>query len=216
LYRGFDATYRRHIEDAGFTVVKGHDFKFLKERLMLVRHVLKGQPDLSPGKRTEIIKALLSDGDLSHAQQVIAKSDKNKDSGKMYLISKLTSIVTWSWGSDDESLRKEMKKMASGISDSNFLLELAGIEDEELKAPIQEVVTLAHTQLSSSIDSTVKKLTHAALRMQEDECRKNLEHEIESEQRKELRGVFVDFIRDVNKANAGRRTSCVWRSCRGR
>ena len=204
LLHGFDAIYRCHIEDAKFNVLKGSDYKFLKERLMFVRYILKEHQELSPGKRTELVQALLSEDDLRHAQQVIAKSDKNKDSEKTSLFSKLTSILTWSCGpgTDEEFLRKEMRKVANVISDSKFLLEVAGIEDENLKTPIQEAVTLAHTQLSSSIDSTVKKLTHAVLRMQQEECNKMLQHEIEAEQRKELGSILVNFIRDVNKAPA--------------
>lgn len=189
-------------------MVKGSDFKFLKERLMFVCHVSKEHQELSPGKRTELIKALFYEDDLHHAQQVIAKSDKNKDPGKTSFASTFASILTWSSGpGTDESLRKEMKKIASGISDSKFLLEAAGIEDEDLKALTQEAVILAHIQLSSSIDSVMKKLTHAVLRMQQEECDKHIRHGIEAEQRKELANVLVNFIRDVNKGSAGGKTS---------
>jgi hypothetical protein len=121
----------------------------------------------------------------------------------------MPSILPWSSGSgtDEESIGKEMKKIANGISDSDFLLELAGIEDEDQKASIQEAVAIAHAQLSSLIDSTVKKLTHSVLRMQEEKCNKNLQHVVEAEQRKELGSALVNFIRDVNKASAGRKAS---------
>jgi hypothetical protein len=177
---------------------------------MFVRHILKDHQELSPGKRSELIQALLSEDNLCHAQQVIAKSDKCNDSGKTSLFLKLTSILTWSSGpgTDEESLQKEMKKIANGVSDSDFLLEVSGIEDKDLKAPTQEAVTLAHAQLSSSIDSTVKKLTHAVLRMQQAESDKRLQHnEVEVEQSKELGNVLVNFIRNVNKAFAGRKAS---------
>jgi hypothetical protein len=40
-----------------------------------------------------------------------------------------------------------------------------------------------------------------------DECKKLKQSEIETEERKELRGKSVDFIRDINKVSAGRGTS---------
>jgi hypothetical protein len=119
----------------------------------------------------------------------------------------LTSIFPWSKVTDEESLRKEMNKIANDISDSKFLLGLKGIEDEDLKDPIQEAVTLASTQLASSVDATVNKLTHTVLRMQQEECKRNILHEIETERRKVLDGALAKFIRDVNKNSVGRRTS---------
>jgi hypothetical protein len=137
LFRSFEAIYRRHIEHAKFTIVKGPDFKFLKERLIFVRLILKEHQELSLGARTGLIQALLSEDALRPAQQVIAKSDNNKDSGKTSWFPKLPFILTWLSrpSTDEESLRKQMKKIAHGISDSNFVLEVTGIEDEDLKAP---------------------------------------------------------------------------------
>ena len=206
LYRDFDTVYKRHVEDAKFDDVKGRDFKRLKRPLAFICHLLREQPDITLKKRTELINALLSEGDLRHAQQVI-NSDKNKESGKTSWFSTLTSILPWPKVTDEESLRKEMKKISSGISDSDFLLGLKGIEDEGLKVPIQDAVALANTQLSSSIDATVKKLTHAVLRMQQDECKRTLQHEVETEQRKVLGGALLSFIRDINKNSVGRRPS---------
>ena len=187
--------------------MKGREFKFLKKRLTFIYHLLREHRDIAPKKRTELINALLSEDDLRHAQQVINKSEKNKEPGKTSWFPTLSSILPWSKVTDEESLRKEMNKMANNVSDSNFLLELKGIEDEDLKVPIQDAVALANTQLTSLVDATVNKLTHAVLRMQQDECKKNIQHEIETEQRKALGGALVNFIRDINKHSVGRRTS---------
>ena len=68
-------------------------------------------------------------------------------------------------------------------------------------------VDLACCQLSSSIDTAVKKMTHEVLRMQQDECKRSLQHEIETEERKELGNIMANFIQAINKTSAGRRTS---------
>jgi hypothetical protein len=117
--------------------------------------------------------------------------------------------LPWPKVTDEESLRKEMRRIANGISDSDFLLELKGIEDEGLKVPIQEAVALVNTQLASLVDTTVNKLTHAVLRMQQDECKKSVKLEVEVEKRKVLGGALVNFIRDINKNSTGRQTSWV-------
>ena len=199
IYSEFNTIYNRHVEDAKFGVVKGSGFKFLKRRLTFICHLLGEYRDVTPKKRTELIDALLSEDDILHVQRVL-KSETNKGHGK-------TVSFSWPRITNEECLRKEMDKIANGFSDSNFLLELKGIDDEDLKVPIQEAVALANTQLASLGDATVDKLTHAVLRMQQDECKKNIQHEIETEQRKALGGALVNFIRDVNEHSVGRRTS---------
>ena len=207
LYRDFNSVYKRYVEEAKFDVVKGRDFKFLKKRLTFICHLLKEHREIAPKKRAELINALLSEHDLRHAQEVINKSDKNKEPGKTSWFSTFTSNFPWPKVTDEESLRKEMNKIANDISDSEFLLGLEGIEDEDLKDPIHGAVTLANTQLASLVDATVNKLTHAVLRMQQEECKKNIQHEIETEQRKVLDGALANLIQDVNKNSVGRRTS---------
>ena len=200
LYRDFNTIYKRYVEDAKFDVVKGHGFKFLKRRLAFICYILREYRDISPKKRTELINALLSEDDLRHAQQVISRSVKGKEPGK-------TSWFSLPKVTDEESLRKVMTKIANDISDSDFLLGLKGVQDEELQNPIQEAVALANTQLSSSIDAMVNELTHAVVRMQQDECKKHIQREIEVKERKVLSGAHVNFIRDINKNSIGRRTS---------
>ena len=197
LYRHFDTIYKRHVEDAKFDVVKGHGFKFLKRRLAFICHLLKEDRDILPKKRTELIDTFLSEDDLRHAQRVLNKSEKGIEPVKPSWPSLLGATAK-------ESLRKEMNRVANDVSDSKFLLELRGIEDEDLKNPIQEVVALAKMQLSLSVDATVYKLTRAVLRMQQDECNRTIQREIETEQRKVLGGMLVNFVRDINENSAGR------------
>lgn len=108
---------------------------------------------------------------------------------------------------EEDSLRREMKKIASAISDSVFLLGLKNLETEDLRPAIQEAETLAYPSLSSSIDDTVTKMTHAVLHMQQDSCKKAIQKEIRTEEARALKGVLVDFIRDLNAKSAGRNKS---------
>jgi hypothetical protein len=100
-----------------------------------------------------------------------------------------------------------MTKIANDVSDSDFLRRLKSVQDEELKNALGEAVALASAQLSSSIDATVNKLTHAVLRMQQEECKKRIQRQIEDKERKVLGRTRVNFIRDINRNSIGRRTS---------
>jgi hypothetical protein len=208
LHRDFNGIYKRHVDEAKFDGVKGHEFKSLKERLIAVRHLLEKHPDVGPGKRTELIQAVLSEDNLQRAQQIFPKSDKNNQSGKTSSYwSTFTGLFSGSKETDEESLRTDVKKITSSTSDSSFLLQLEGVDDRDLEVAIKAAVDLACSQLSSSIDTAVKKMTHAVLRMQQDECRKLMQREIETEERKVLDGKLAEFIQVINKVFDGRRTS---------
>lgn len=200
VYHGFHTIYKRHVEDARFDVVKGYGFKFLKRRLACICYFLREHRDISPKKRTKLIDALLSEDDLRHAQKLISKSVKDKEHGK-------SSWFSFPKVTDEESLRKVMTKIANDVSDSDFLRRLKSVQDEELKNALGEAVALACAQLSSSIDATVNKLTHAVLRMQQEECKKRIQRQIEDKERKVLGRTRVNFIRDINRNSIGRRTS---------
>ena len=208
LYSDFNGIYKRHFDDARFDVVKGREFKSSKERLIAVLHFLEKYPEAVTGKRTELIHAVLSEDNPQRAQQIFPKSDKKSQSGKTpSLWSIFTGFFSRSKGTDEESLQNDVKKITSDIPDSSFLLKLKDINDKELEAPIQAAVDLACTQLSSSIDTVVKKMTHSVLRMQETECKRRLQRKIETDERTVLDGRLPDFIQAINKDSDGRRTS---------
>ncbi|KAI9511015.1 hypothetical protein F5148DRAFT_1281300 [Russula earlei] len=202
----FGDIYRQYVGNAKFDVVKGANFKALKERLIFVRHLLKEHKELSPENRTELIQAILSDGDLRRAQQASLQSNKFEETGQGYVLSPIPDWRYSPMGPDEESLRKEMTKMTNAVSDSKFLQELKGIDDDDLAAPIHEALALAHTQLSSSIDRTVKNMTLAMLWAQEEGCKSSIRLEVEAKERKALSSVLVTFIRDINKS------AVVWRN----
>jgi hypothetical protein len=110
--------------------------------------------------------------------------------------------LSGSKGIDETSLRKELNRITNDVSDSEFLLQLEDIKDKDLVAPIQRVVDLACTQLSSSIHAAVMKMTQAVLRMQLEECKGSIQRDIEADQRELLRGMLLKFIRDVNKISS--------------
>lgn len=207
MYLDFNKIYKRHFDDAKFDVIKEPEFKSLKERLIGVRHLLEKHPEIGPGKRAELIQAVLSEDNLQRVQQIFPKSDKNIQSGKTSLWSTLTGFFSGSKETSEESLRTDLKKMTSSVSDSDFLLQLKGVDDKDQEAAIQMAFALACNQLTSSIDTAVKKMTHAVLRMQEDKCKKQMQREMETEERKELGSKLADFIRAINEVSARRKIS---------
>jgi hypothetical protein len=158
----------------------------LKGRLVFLHHFLESHQDLGSETREELIQAVIYERDLLHAKQVI---EKTKESG---MVSMFVNLIS-GW-----SLKKEMKKMASAVSDPDYLLELKKVNDGDLQSPINEAVALACTQLSTSIDAAVTRMIRAVLQMQQDSCKKVIQLEFEAEERKLLGDVLAAFIREIN------------------
>lgn len=174
-----------------------------------MRHLLGKHQELDPEKRAELIQTLFSEGSLNEAQKLLPSPDKKKEYG---LITKALRILQPLFGGQssmepEEELKKEMKKVASAISDSEFLLGLKNVEIEGLQRAIQEAEAVAHTSLSSSIDDTVTKMTQAVLHMQQESCKKAIQKAIRTDEARVLKDALIDFIRDLNSKSAGRRNS---------
>jgi len=201
----FDNIYQGHLQSAKFDVVKAANFKSLKGRLIFVHRLLKERQELASETRADLIQALFS-GDLRRAKQISSNSDKPQGAGKGSLFKFLPVTGLVSKGIQKYSLQREMKELAEGVSDSDFLLNIKGISDEDLRIPIQEAEELAHTQLSSSIDTTVGKVTRAML-AQQAAYKQSIRREVEANERKALSRILVNFIQDINKCSVGQSDS---------
>lgn len=177
-----------------------------------MRHLLGKNRDLDPEKRAELIQVLLSEGDIHEAQKMLPNSDKKKEAGLLTRVLRVLPSSFFSgpsgteWQEEDD-LKREMRKITRGVTDSQFLLGLKSLEIEGLLPAIQEAETLAHTSLSSAIDATVKPMTHAVLRMQQDSCIKEIEKSVQMEAARVLSDALVAFIQDINAESAGRKNS---------
>ena len=167
--------------------------------MVAVRHLLDKHRNLPTDTRSVLIQTLLK-GDFHRAQNILSKIDgkKGSDSGGWGSL--------FSGGSGD-NLNRDMRMLAGDISDSQFLLDLNGISDTDTRSAIQDIEALAHAQLASAIDATVKGTTRSVLAMQLESCTRSIQHEMESEGRKSLNAVLAEFIRDINAQSSKRRDS---------
>ena len=123
LYPSLDYIYRHHFKSSKFDIMKGPDYRSLKERLVLL-HLLEKQKEVCRG----LIQALISELDLRRAQQIPHRSEKNAESDMPSSRSKVISILaSGPRYTDEESVKKEMRKMANAVSGPAFLCELKGV-----------------------------------------------------------------------------------------
>ena len=206
VYSSFKDIYRTHFEK-NFDSIKRHDFKSLKERLLLARHILQKRQDLEPEKCSELVQVIFSEENLHEAQKVLHNSENEKEHGHS-LVMKAWRVLQPLFGgkeSEEEVLERDMKKIASSISDSLFLSGLKDIEIEDLKPAVQKVETLARASLLVSIDAMVKQVTYDVLHMQQKVCQKAIQKEIQVKEGRELRDSLVNFTRFLNAQLARRK-----------
>ncbi|KAI0250860.1 hypothetical protein BJV78DRAFT_1282923 [Lactifluus subvellereus] len=208
LYPDFPNLYQKHFRGARFDNALRRDshFESRKLRLISVRHILDKHQDLRPETRAELTQTLLR-GDFHGAQLMLPMTEDTR---------RLNNVITWAVGalfyppSGAESLRGEMRILSSGVTDSQFLHDMKNVENEDLRPMIQEVEGLAQNQLASLIDATVKSMTRAVSAMQQEHCRRSIQHEVESEERKLLNNALMEFIQQINTQSAGQRDSVVY------
>ncbi|KAI0246219.1 hypothetical protein BJV78DRAFT_1286673 [Lactifluus subvellereus] len=208
LYPDFPNIYQKNFRGARFENALRRDshFESRKLRLISVRHILDKHQDLHPETQAELTQTLLR-GDFHGAQLMLPMTEDTRRSN---------NVVTWAVGalfyppSGAESLRGEMRILSSGVGDSQFLHDMKNVENEDLRPMIQEIEGIAHNQLASLIDATVKSMTRAVSAMQQEHCRRTIQHEVESEERKLLNNALMEFIQQVNTQSTGRRDSVVY------
>lgn len=184
-------------------------FENSKLRLISILSLLEKHRSLHPDMRSDLIQKILFEGNFWHAQQILTKLEDRK----------LSNVGTRGTGSrfhgpfaSEDALKREMKRLAANVSDSQFLLDIkkVGDEDKEMRTAIEQVEDVAYEQLGYSIDKEVESMTRAVLDMQKKLCQKSVQQKIKSEEKRLLKGALAEFIRDINALSVGRRDSCVF------
>ncbi|KAH9016242.1 hypothetical protein EDB85DRAFT_1898280 [Lactarius pseudohatsudake] len=203
LYPEFEGTFEKCVKDAKFGDIprKGQDFKALKLGVISLLHPLDQNKNLRSETRSALFKALVIDHDFQHASKILSKSS--------YAISRWFRSL---WADPKESFQIKMKKTAAKVPDSQFLqqIETQCTNDEGFRNVVQIAKTLAQTELLSSIDAVVQKMTDAVLEMQQVNCGRSVRLKVENEERGVLNNALVEFIREINKQSVARQHSTIY------
>ncbi len=131
LYHNFQSTYQAHMQKAGFVNVlqRNSYFAAWKLRLISIRSLFERHRPLPPEMRSDLIQKILFEGNFWHAQQILTKLEdrKSPNVGIRGTGSRFHGPI----GSED-ALKREMKKLAASVSDSQFLLDIKKIGDQEI------------------------------------------------------------------------------------
>jgi hypothetical protein len=191
LYPTFKNIFERHLKDAKFDGVpmKGRNFRDLKLGVISLWCLLDEHKRLRRETRSALFQALVVERNFQQALNLLPK--------RSYSLTRWFSSF-WSDSREGEPFRYEMNRTAAHMSDSNFLRRLESSNDEDILSVAQNAKVLAQTELASLIDAVVKTMTHDVLAMQQDLCGRQVQLQLENEERDVLKTSLVEFIREIN------------------
>ena len=195
LYPSFDSIFEKHVKNAGFVDIlsKGRDFKALKLGVVSLWNLQRKHKRLRPEMRSALIQALVVEHDFHQAFEVVQRTSN---------VFTRWILSFWSDKGGAVSFENGMQIAASQVSDSQFLQQLEGTDEEDLRSAAETAKALGQTELLSLIDGMVKKLTHAVLAMQQEVCGREVRLRVDQVEREVLNDALVEFIREVNKKSA--------------
>ncbi|KAI9437151.1 hypothetical protein H4582DRAFT_2058133 [Lactarius indigo] len=202
-YPTFESIYEKRINDTRFDGVpsKGRDFKALKLGVLCLWRLQNENKHMRPDTRSALIQALVVENNFQKAFQLFQRR---------YSTFARTFASFWFGSSEGEAFKNQMKHYAAQVSDSQFMQLLQRADDEALRSTVQQAKALAQTELSSSINTVLKTMTRDVLTMQQDLYGREVQLQLENEERETLKGALVEFIREINKKSAERKNPTIY------
>jgi hypothetical protein len=191
--------------------IKAQEFRFKKERLLILYHLLTNINDLDKDQIQKLADAVLIHRDMRTTMELLkvaVKGDKSGASGGLLTAAKgfVSSFRQSPKVSKEEELWKGANNFASLVSDNDFLGRLkTDTLDECLRDAAVEAEETAYVCLTTLVESLVAGYGQQILSMQKAECNKHIQREISSGEDRELgslRAQFVGQIEDVSRQHS--------------
>ena len=188
------------ISDASFdNGIKGPDFQFRKQRLLILLHLLKNYPKLTTPQTFSLRDAVLDNKDNQKALKLLKNFAKGKDTWRLAFWKGKEAVIP-----KEEASWRDAIDYATCLSDSRFLSYVRTFPDanflHDAAFACQEA---AYTCLRAQLDSLVARVSQKMFSIQEKEGIKQVTWEINDDEEQELkvsRGEFVRRVEDLCRA----------------
>jgi hypothetical protein len=166
--------------------------------------LLDQRKDLDLPERQELIRLVLKD-DWQGVRSVL---DVSSTEGFNQVRSRTEAWInsTLRYFTDEASssrpkLLQEARNIAAHTSDSDFLLRLKDIsaDDDTLKKAVADTENIAHSFFDATISKLLKKLVHGVLRIQQEDCSKQIQREASSQVGKDIDRFRTEFLRGIEE-----------------
>jgi hypothetical protein len=194
--------------------IKSSEFQDKKERILILYYLLENVNGSNRTQTQTLADAVLIPRDnqaVLGLLKVAKKEDKGSTSGGFFaaadgFVKRTPSISDTS----EDALWRDANNFASSVPDSRFLSKLKTTPvDECLRGAIVKAEEAAHTYLRKLIEFLVDGLGDQIFAIQKEECDKQIEQEITSDEDKELRILRSEFVHQVEALSRERSRSYV-------
>ncbi|KAI9450278.1 hypothetical protein BJY52DRAFT_1215556, partial [Lactarius psammicola] len=195
IYSKTVSIFRRSILAANFDKgVKGKDFQYRKERMLILLYLFKNYQDLNAHQARSLCDAILFNWDRQKTLKLLKSFAKGEKSLLYSVFWKGREAVV----SKEEAMWRDANNYATSISDARFLSYVKTFTDAHiLHDAAVECEQAAYDCLTTQLDSLVSGISHQVLSIQIEECDKQVQREVKNEEEKELKISRVEFVQQI-------------------
>ncbi|KAI9443992.1 hypothetical protein H4582DRAFT_2095349 [Lactarius indigo] len=208
IYPKAAQTFRGSIRAANLDKgIKSADFQLKKERLLILYYLLENYEGLSESQTRSLGDAVLVGRDNQKALGLLESFAKGEKAGWFSVPRGSNNSAL----SREEAMWRSANNYATTITDSRFLSHIKTISNSDfLHDAAVECEETAYDCLTTQLDSLVSEISQQILSTQKDECDRQVQREVKSEEEKELkvsRAEFVQQIEDLCRERSRSRNS---------
>ena len=194
VYPKAEPTFLDAMSDANFdNGIKGPDFRFRKERLLILLHLLKSYPKLNSQQTLSLRDAVLNNKDNQKALKLLRSFAKGKITWHAVFWQGTEAVLP-----NEEAIWRDANNYASSLSDSRFLSYVQTFPDANyLHDAAVKCKEAAYTCLRTQLDSLVSRISQKILSSQEEERNKQVACEVNNDEEKELKVSRAEFVQKV-------------------
>ena len=173
--------------------IKGTDFYFKKERLLIFLHLLKNFPNLNARQTLSLRDAVLDNKDNTNALKLLRSFFKGEKTKWYSVLWRGRDVL-----SREEAMWKNAKDYNSSLSYSRFLsYAMTFPEANYLHDAAVKSVEAAYTCLRTHLHSQAAAISHKILSIQKEDHNEKVRREVEKEEQDELKASRIEFVRKV-------------------
>jgi hypothetical protein len=182
--------------------IKHQEFQSKKEDLLTLHYLLEHTEGLSASQVQSLADAVLGNQDRRKILPLL--KDKGKTSWSLSGMFQRTSLTK------EETLWREARNFAKTVSDPRFLSEFMNPTNNCLYRATTEAQETAYACLAKQIGSSEYSIHQLILSIQKEECTKQAQREVKSEEDRELRILRSDFVHHIENLSRERSKSYVF------
>ncbi len=189
--------------------IKGADFQFKKERMLILHYLLENYEGLSTNQTRSLGDAVLVSRDKQKTLELL----------KSFAMEEKRVFHSAPWGnkmpviSKEEAMWRAANNYAMSISDSRFLSFMKAIPVSGfLHDAALECEKTAYGCLTTQLDSLVSETSRQIVSMQKEECDKQVPRELKSEEERELKVSRTEFVQQIEDLSREHRSYVAYSS----